>query len=268
MREPWVIAARARDDVAAMKSASAPEGEDGRQGDERERREDRGWRPGRREKRAIARHPRARDVRRSATARAASEECDRAGREWREEARRWERRRSTWGEKFRAASFGIARADETRPAGTTLTVPSHISRLPPPPRHAPFPPLSRARARPPGVDRTPRPPQQGREFRRRSRPASAFAPRLYAAASPLRLSGGSAARASSTPPPRFCGRVRDAPADLGGPRVLRLRATAPTHSWTRELTPDPETARHAPNRSSREVRSGRRLRGDASSRRP
>ena len=40
-----------------------------------------------------------------------------------------------------------------------------------------------------------------------------------------------------------------------GPSVLSLADRA-DHSWTRHLVPDPETARFAPNRSSREVKSG------------
>ena len=40
-----------------------------------------------------------------------------------------------------------------------------------------------------------------------------------------------------------------------GPSVLALADRA-DHSWTRHLTPDPETERRAPNRSSREVKSG------------
>ena len=43
------------------------------------------------------------------------------------------------------------------------------------------------------------------------------------------------------------------PAD--GPSVLSLADRA-DHSWTRHLVPDPETERRAPNRSSREVKSG------------
>ena len=65
--------------------------------------------------------------------------------------------------------------------------------------------------------------------------------------------GGSRASSASASPKADASEMP--PADLGGPGVLGLGDRA-DHSWTRELTPDPETAKHAPNRSSREVRSG------------
>lgn len=37
-------------------------------------------------------------------------------------------------------------------------------------------------------------------------------------------------------------------------------ADAADHSWLKQLTPDPETSKHAPNRSSRQVRSGHYVR--------
>ena len=47
--------------------------------------------------------------------------------------------------------------------------------------------------------------------------------------------------------------------EMGGPSVLSLAERA-DHSWLKQLTPDPETSKHAPNRSSRQVKSGHYVR--------
>ena len=96
-------------------------------------------------------------------------------------------------------------------------------------------------------------PAAGRAARARVAPQEAFgrffgkksAEEAFGAARPDAVDGagseGSAAAAAMDP--------------SDGPSVLSLADRA-DHSWTRHLVPDPETERRAPNRSSREVKSG------------
>ena len=89
----------------------------------------------------------------------------------------------------------------------------------------------------------------GRAARARVAPREAFG-RFFgkksAASSPDAVDGVGSDRSAAGP-------LAMDPSD--GPSVLALADRA-DHSWTRHLTPDPETERRAPNRSSREVKSG------------
>ena len=86
----------------------------------------------------------------------------------------------------------------------------------------------------------------GRAARARVAPREAFG-RFFG-----KKSADSASSAESSPDAAAMASAMD-PSD--GPSVLALAQRA-DHSWTRHLTPDPETERRAPNRSSREVKSG------------
>jgi len=86
----------------------------------------------------------------------------------------------------------------------------------------------------------------GRAARARVAPREAFG-RFFG-----KKSADSASSAESSPDAAAVANAMD-PSD--GPSVLALAQRA-DHSWTRHLTPDPETERRAPNRSSREVKSG------------
>ena len=85
----------------------------------------------------------------------------------------------------------------------------------------------------------------GRAARARVAPREAF----------WRFFGKKSAEASSAESSPDAAAVADAIDPSDGPSVLALAQRA-DHSWTRHLTPDPETERRAPNRSSREVKSG------------
>jgi len=86
----------------------------------------------------------------------------------------------------------------------------------------------------------------GRAARARVAPREAFG-RFFG-----KKSADSASSAESTPDAAAVATAMD---QTDGPSVLALAQRA-DHSWTRHLTPDPETERRAPNRSSREVKSG------------
>jgi len=95
-------------------------------------------------------------------------------------------------------------------------------------------------------------------FAASSASASASAASSVPSASGASRSASSSAISSSSSP--MGATSTDAPRTVGsGATVLGLGAAA-DHSWMRQLTPDPETQRHVPNRSSRQVKSGHYVR--------